>query len=86
MEKRIYKIDLTGVDTYGEVHNRISKALSFPEYYGNNLDALHDCLTDLEDIEITITSPVEDGAVFQRVLRVFKAAAKENESFELVLD
>lgn len=69
-----------------QVHEYLKDCLEFPEYYGNNLDALHDCLTDLEDIEITITSPVEDGAVFQRVLRVFKAAAKENESFELVLD
>ena len=69
-----------------QVHEYLKDCLEFPEYYGNNLDALHDCLTDLEDIEITITSPVEDGAVFQKVLRVFKAAAKENESFELVLD
>jgi ribonuclease inhibitor len=57
--------------------------LEFPEYYGKNLDALHDCLTDLENVEITITSPDENGAIFQRILRVFKAADRENETLYL---
>ena len=66
-----------------KVHNYLMEMLEFPEYYGKNLDALHDCLTDLEDVEITITSPDEDGAIFQRILRVFKAADRENETLYL---
>lgn len=66
-----------------QVHDYLKKMLEFPEYYGKNLDALHDCLTDLEDVEITITSPDEDGAIFQRILRVFKAADRENETLYL---
>ena len=66
-----------------QVHDYLKEMLDFPEYYGKNLDALHDCLTDLEDVEITITSPEEDGAIFQRVLRVFKAADRENETLYL---
>ena len=62
-----------------QVHNYLKEMLEFPEYYGKNLDALYDCLTDLVDVEITITSPDEDGAIFQKVLRVFKAANRENE-------
>lgn len=58
------------------VHDYLKEMLAFPEYYGKNLDALHDCLTDLEDVEITITAPKEDGAIFQRILRVFKASSK----------
>jgi ribonuclease inhibitor len=61
-----------------QVHDYLKEMLEFPEYYGKNLDALYDCLTDLADVEITITSPEEDGAIFQKVLRVFKAADREN--------
>ena len=28
------------------MHSEIKNALDFPDYYGGNLDALHDCLTD----------------------------------------
>lgn len=28
-------------------HRAIAGALGFPDYYGHNLDALHDCLSDL---------------------------------------
>lgn len=30
-----------------DVHRAFAQALSFPDYYGNNLDALHDCLTEI---------------------------------------
>lgn len=66
-----------------KVHNYLMEMLEFPEYYGKNLDALHDCLTDLEDVEITITSPKKDGAIYQRILRVFKAADRKNETLYL---
>ena len=69
-----------------KVHDYLKEMLEFPEYYGNNLDALHDCLTDLENIEITITLPEEDGAIFQKVLRVFKGADRENDSLKLIIE
>ncbi len=28
-------------------HETVAKALNFPAWYGGNLDALHDCLTDI---------------------------------------
>ena len=68
-----------------QVHDYLKERLEFPEYYGNNLDALHDCLTALDDIEITITAPEEDSAIFQRVLRVLRAADRENESLKIII-
>ena len=68
------------------VHDYLREQLQFPEYYGKNLDALHDCLTDLSDVEITITAPDQDGAIFQKVLRVFKAADRENDELKVIFE
>jgi len=43
-----YEIDLTGVDSREELHRRLQAALPLPSYYGNNLDALHDVLSEAE--------------------------------------
>lgn len=43
----IYEIDLTGVSGREELHRRLREALPLPEWYGNNLDALHDALGEL---------------------------------------
>ena len=69
-----------------QVHEYLKQCLEFPEYYGNNLDALYVCLTDLENIEISITAPAEDGAIYQKILRIFKAADRENKSLKLNLN
>ena len=65
------------------MHDYLKEVLNFPEYYGKNLDALYDCLTDLENIEITIDAPENDSAIFQKVVRLFKAAANSNEDIKL---
>lgn len=39
---------LDGVLTVSELHDALVIALHFPDYYGRNLDALNDCLRDIE--------------------------------------
>lgn len=39
-------IDFSSCRVPDEVHERIKASLGFPEYYGNNWDALWDCLRD----------------------------------------
>ncbi|MBX7229347.1 MAG: barstar family protein [Burkholderiaceae bacterium] len=39
-------IDCKGASTKAGVLTRIADTLQFPDYFGMNLDALHDCLTD----------------------------------------
>ena len=45
MDKR-YVLDLTGVYEPEEFHERVAESLPVPEWYGGNLDALLDVLTD----------------------------------------
>ena len=41
-----YKVDFREVKHYIEIHEVLKRDLDFPDYYGGNLDALWDCLTD----------------------------------------
>lgn len=49
------EIVLDGLDleTMEEVHALFARALELPDWYGRNLDALFDCLTDL-DRDVTV--------------------------------
>lgn len=40
-------IDCRGFVPRSDLHRAFADALAFPDHYGNNLDALHDCLTDI---------------------------------------
>ena len=52
--KELYTLDFTNVTDYFHMHRIIKKELDFPHYYGENLDALWDCLTDMTDDPIHI--------------------------------
>ena len=49
-----YVLDAECMQTEEEAHKYLRKQLHLPEYYGENLDALYDCLTEMEDVEIVI--------------------------------
>ena len=40
------QIDLAACRTSSAVLGELGRALAFPDWYGRNFDALHDCLTD----------------------------------------
>jgi RNAse (barnase) inhibitor barstar len=44
----VFRIDLGQARGKKDVLDRIAEALSFPEWFGGNLDSLNDCLTDLD--------------------------------------
>lgn len=45
---RIIEFDCTSWTTETNIHKDIMNKLEFPEYYGGNLNALNDCLSDFE--------------------------------------
>lgn len=42
-------LDCTALETKAQLHGALADALSLPDWYGANLDALYDCLTDLDE-------------------------------------
>ncbi len=49
--------------TAGDFHTAIAAALGFPAYYGRNLDALADCLSDCSGSQVLLW---DDWGVFAR--------------------
>ena len=78
-----YTIDLYGAESRAEIHKRIRRGLPVPEYYGNNLDALYDVLTEQGepwDIEIVFMNETEErlGAYLLTMKRMCEAVEEEN--------
>ena len=42
-------LDGRTVDSRETLHQRLTELLQLPAWYGRNLDALHDCLTELRE-------------------------------------
>lgn len=58
-----------------EGHDYLMRALNLPDYYGRNLDALYDCLTEMEcDIELVNADEVDED-----IVETFLDAASEND-------
>ena len=67
------------------VHRYLAEQLEFPDYYGNNLDALYDCLNSICErtcISFINTELAEENldTYFDMILTVFEDAAIENSS------
>ena len=64
-----------------QAHQYLAKLLEFPDYYGKNLDALFDCLTELGECTITFAGMEDfclDDSYALKVLEVFEEAASAN--------
>lgn len=71
-------------------HEEIAKTLDFPCYYGKNLDALYDCLTDIiEPTEIVFPQKAEESAYLgeyaAKVICVLKDAEIDNDSLKITI-
>lgn len=76
-------LDLDKMKTQAEAHKYLGKTLEFPDYYGENLDALYDCLGDIGTPTIITVSPKLGakeylGSYGERMLKVFRLAAEQN--------
>lgn len=77
-------LDASRMDGRRNAHEYLKKMLDFPDYYGMNLDALYDCLTELAPTQIAFENTEDAPAYFQKVFRVFRDAARHNGNITIV--
>ena len=81
-------IDCSAIHTRQDLHRIFAEALDFPGWYGNNLDALHDCLTSLSGtIRLTDwdTAEARLGSYGLAAKKVIARAGMENTDLEIIL-
>ncbi len=74
--------DFERLKTPDAVYDYLAEELGFPAWFGRNLDALHDCLTDIGAPTRLILTCTE-APVAQRFLPVLRDAAKQNRYLSL---
>ncbi len=81
-----YVLDYERLKERRKAHSYLKKIMEFPDYYGRNLDALFDCLTELGECTIVLRKarmqdePEGYGAEIQKTL---EEAAKANPNLKL---
>lgn len=58
-------------------HEYLKKLFGFPDYYGKNLDALYDCLTDIQRPTTVIMTQSQSGGYAERIAQVIEEAAEK---------
>ena len=86
MEEKV--IDCGKIHTKEDLHNTFRETLSFPEWYGNTLDSLHDCLTEISGkVRLLNWDTAEQnlGAYGVRAKKVIASAALRNTALDLYI-
>ena len=83
-------LDIEKMRSLPMLHKYLHTTLALPEYYGANLDALYDCLTEIaEPIELVVPKQVADEAYLgwygQQFLQMLQDAAEANEALQVTL-
>lgn len=82
-------IEASEVYCIEDIHKLLAEELEFPDYYGMNLDALHDCLGDIsEETSITVMGAEllyeQLGTGYEKLMRVLNDSAVENDFLYIV--
>lgn len=76
-------LDGETIETREQLHETLQREMELPEWYGKNLDALYDCLTDSHEpisIEIRNREALTEhlGRYAKALEQVIRDAAEEN--------
>jgi ribonuclease inhibitor len=82
-------LDTSECATVDEFHRLLKKELSLPDYYGENLDALWDCLTGWVDVPLIVEWRGFDeirkniGDYADKALDTFREAERARRGFQV---
>lgn len=80
-------IDGSALPEAAAVHDLFARALGLPEWYGRNLDALYDVLTERgEPLRLLVRNREALAEYAEDLLRTLAEAAAENPALELVYE
>ena len=82
-------LDGEKIGSNSELHLAFHKALSLPDYYGKNLDALNDCITDISEpvCVIAVNTPLlaeNVGRRWKSFLRLMGDLEKKKKDFRFL--
>lgn len=80
---KTFILDGTQLQERNTAHSYLQEKLEFPTYYGKNLDALYDCLTEMDQVSIEIYLPEKISHYLERILRVFQRAASSKQGITI---
>ena len=88
-EKRL-TLNAKRMTTREQAHAHLKERLRLPDWYGNNLDALNDCLGEIgEPTRIIVRyAPALEATIGDygaRIIRVLEQAAQENKNITITL-
>lgn len=89
MKTGTIQLDCRQMTSREAAHTYLAKMLDFPDYYGHNLDALYDCLTELSGpvcLELIHPEALNDlGGYGHCLLAALQDAAAETPDLEIML-
>ena len=75
-------IDLKDLESAEEFYKRLGEQIELPDYFGNNLDALHDVLGEKTGLHIRFTGCGDAAAVMPRFMRGLRRLCADIEGVE----
>ena len=85
-----YRIDCRELTSRAAAHDCFARVFALPAFYGRNLDALYDALTELPPCVIVLEHTQRLygalGPYAEKLLAVFRDAALENRNIQLQAD
>lgn len=78
-------IDCLAIQSKAQLHQALSQALQFPQWYGNNLDALMDCLTEIGRDTTLVLEHFDPTALWAKGLAdTLQCACRENPFLKVI--